>query len=213
MSTEVKELTKLEKLKADLEAKRKEKAEMILEKIEEQKIVIEMKRLDSPSYANRELAKQDLMTLTAILESFEDLGEKAKIRPVFGYGVQVDKILTIARSLHYAVKKEEIRTNMFEIAGLDEELIEELNDSLGNSAYYSEKTNSIVPEVTADVDRIRELLVLVGEELGLSKVNLTKVTKENIDMMRKRDLLNAQELMQNTNEHAEALQEEVEYEV
>lgn len=213
MSTEVKELTKLEKLKADLEAKRKEKVEMILEKIEEQKIVIEMKRLDSPSYANRELAKQDLMTLTAILESFEDLGEKAKIRPVFGYGVQVDKILTIARSLHYAVKKEEIRTNMFEIAGLDEELIEELNDSLGNSAYYSEKTNSIIPEVTANVDRIRELLVLVGEELGLSKVNLTKVTKENIDMMRKRDLLNAQELMQNTNEHAEALQEEVEYEV
>jgi hypothetical protein len=205
------EKTKLELLIEQLAEKKALKAEEIRVKIEEKKLEREIENLDNPIFEQRAMEEEDMLTLNAIISSFEDLGEKAKVRRVFGFGVQVDKILTIVKSLHYAPGKDDIRTNMYANAGISEQLVEDIEDALGMSAYYSPKQNTMIEEVPGNINKLISNLKLIANDLQLHNLKLTKVTQENINAIRKRDLLQAEELMQNTIEMAEKLQDKTTY--
>jgi phosphoglycolate phosphatase-like HAD superfamily hydrolase len=142
---------------------------------------------------------QDNMQLDAILEQIEEnyALDNRKISRVFGYGVMVDKILTIIRSIQYS--KIEEKQDLLAITGLSETLVEEVLDALGNPAYFSVREGRVMDEIPADVARLRELLEIVSLDMGLLRVpNLSKVSQQNFEYQFTRARLRAEELAENT---------------
>ena len=194
------ELSELEKLKAQLTAQQAIRKTEIANTIEVRKLELEISKVSSPIFLEREVTRQNSLRLTAIISAFEDLSTGAAtdkpVKPVFGYGSQVDKILTIVRSVLFA--KKEHRDTMEAMVGLDPDLIEDTIDSLGSPAYYSLKENAIIPAVQPDIPSLSNNLKLVAMDLGITSLRLHKVTTANITGMYERADAKAKELMENT---------------
>jgi phosphoglycolate phosphatase-like HAD superfamily hydrolase len=174
------------------------KAEMAV-KMAEIRLANEARKIQSPLYERRCMEDQDSMQLDAILEQIEESYalDNRKISRVFGYGVMVDKILTIIRSIQYS--KIEEKQDLLAITGLSESLVEEVLDALGNPAYFSVREGRVMDEIPADVARLRELLEVVSLDMGLLRVpNLSKVSQQNFDYQFTRARLRAEELAENT---------------
>lgn len=200
-------MTKLQELKAKLATQSAERKAIIAETIEERKIEMQLTKLDSPSYLEREVSKANSLTLTAVISAFEDLeaGNDKPVKMVFGYGSQVDKILTIARSLQFA--KRDYRDLMEDIAGLDEDLVEETLEALGSPAYYSMKEDEIIQAISPDLETLRTNVKVLATDLGVTDIKLHKLNTVNIEKMYARSEVKAKELMENTRNYDESAEE------
>lgn len=209
-----KEKSPLELLKAQLKSATTARKKEIVETVETRKVQMQLAKLESPAFLEREVTKADSLTLTAIISSFEDLatGSDKVVKPVYGYGAQVDKILTIVRSVRYA--KRDYRDAMEAIVGLDEELIEATDDALGSASFYSMANDDIVEAIEPDLPTLRSNLEIIAVELGVTSVKLNKVTQGVVDKMYARASVKALELMENTrNYEADANSDSAEYDV
>lgn len=191
--------TKIETLRRELDQRVAERQAQMQAQLEEAKILCEMRKLESPLYIRRGLEKQDNAMLDAILNKIEEnyALDNRKISRVFGYGVMVDKILTIIKSIQYS--KADEKAELLAMTGLDESTVEEVLDSLGNTAYFSARTMEIMPAINADVNRLRELLSVVALDMGLvSDLNMNKVNQANVDYQFARAEFKAKEALENT---------------
>ena len=174
-------------------------------KIEELKLSTMLTQVQNPAFINRQIAKEDAAKLTGLLEVFADEdfledckdGTEFKLRRVFGYGSQVDTLLTLSRTIQYS--QADLKTKMLEATGLTEDLFEEINDALGSAPYFSEKTMEIVPAVEPELDELKELLTFMASELGLAlKPKMTKLNKQHIADMYKYQQARAELEKENT---------------
>lgn len=191
--------TSINKLQEELFKKMEERKAAIQERIEEIKVQNEIKKLDSPLYEKRKLEEQDMLQLVTYMEQLEEIYsiDNRKLSRVFGYGVMVDKILTVVRSIQY-LKLDE-KAEMLMSTGLTESLVEEVLDALGNTAYFSVRQMRIIEEQPADVATLRELLKVVALDMGLvAPLNLNKVNEDNFKYQSTRAQVKAEELMDNT---------------
>jgi len=168
----------LEELKAKSEAKKLE----IQNDIAVKRVMIDMGKLDSPIYKDREIAKQNSATIEAMIQSIEEFStDDVKVRKVFGFGNQVDGVLTIIKSAMYA--KATVKEEVMLLTSLDNDIIEETLDALGQTAYFNENSQEIVESQPCNVSLLRELLLLVSHDMGLTDVKLNKITETNINRM------------------------------
>ena len=193
----------LEQLKTELALKQEARKAEINETIAIRKIELEMRKLSSPAFLEREIVKADNVTLAAIISSFEDLetGKDKAIKPVYGYGAQVDKLLTILRSTQFA--KREFRESMEAIISIDADLIEETMDALGSPAYYSMANDVVMEEVQPDLETLKNNLNIICVELNITKLNIGKLTDRTISNMYASARTKAQTMLENTRKYNE----------
>lgn len=174
-------------------------------KIEELKLSTMLTQVQNPAYIDRQIAKEDAAKLTGLLEVFSDEdfledckdGTEFKLRRVFGYGSQVDTLLTLSRTIQYS--QVDLKTKMLEATGLTEDLFEEINDALGSAPYFSEKIMDVVPAIQPDLPVLKELLTFMAQELGLALApNMSKLNQKHIDDMYKYQQARAELEKENT---------------
>ena len=174
-------------------------------KIEELKLSTMLTQVQNPAYIDRQIAKDDAAKLQGFMDVFADEdfledckdGTEFKLRRVFGYGSQVDVLLTMARTIQYS--QADLKTKMLEATGLTEDLFEEIADALGSAPYFSEKIMDIVPAIQPDLPTLKELLTFMAQELGLALVpNMKKLNQKHIDDMYKYQLARAELEKENT---------------
>ena len=174
-------------------------------KIEELKLSTMLTQVSNQAYIDRQIAKEDAAKLTGLMEVFADEdfledckdGTEFKLRRVFGYGSQVDTLLTMARTIQFS--QADLKTKMLEATGLTEDLFEEIADALGSSPYFSEKIMDVVPAIQPDLPTLKELLTFMAQELGLALTpNMSKLNQKHIDDMYKYQLARAELEKENT---------------
>ena len=162
-------------------------------------------QVQNPAYIDRQIAKEDAVKLTGLLEVFADEdfledckdGTEFKLRRVFGYGSQVDTLLTLSRTIQYS--QADLKTKMLEATGLTEDLFEEIADALGSAPYFSEKIMNVVPAIQPDLPVLKELLTFMAQELGLALApNMNKLNDKHIADMYKYQLARAELEKENT---------------
>ena len=174
-------------------------------KIEELKLSTMLTQVQNPAYIDRQIANEDAAKLTRLMEVFADEdfledckdGTEFKLRRVFGYGSQVDTLLTMARTIQYS--QADLKTKMLEATGLTEDLFEEISDALGSAPYFSEKIMNVVPAIQPDLPTLKELLTFMAQELGLALApNMSKLNQKHIDDMYKYQQARAELEKENT---------------
>ena len=174
-------------------------------KMEELKLNTMLKQISNPAYIDRQIAKEDSAKLTGLMGVFADEdfledckdGTEFKLRRVFGYGPQVDSLLTMARTIQFS--QVDLKTKMLEATGLTEDLFEEIADALGSAPYFSEKIMDVVPAIQPNLPVLKELLTFMAQELGLALVpNMSKLNQKHIDDMYKYQLARAELEKENT---------------
>lgn len=174
-------------------------------KMEELKLSTMLKQIENPAYIDRQISKEDALKLATFMEVFADEdfledckdGTEFKLRRVFGFGSQVDTLLTMARTIQYS--QADLKTKMLEATGLTEDLFEEIADALGSAPYFSEKIMDVVTAVEPDIDTLKELLTFMAGELGLSLApNMSKLNDKHIADMYKYQLARAELEKENT---------------
>lgn len=196
-------MTNLQQMQAELAARMEERKQEVKALMEEIKLRNELRKIESPLFEKRELEKQDNLKLDALIEQLEEFYsvDNRKISRVFGYGIMVDKILTIIRSIQYL--KQDEKQEMLMLTGLDESTVEAVLDALGNPTYFSVRELKLVEEQPANVSELKSLLKVVALDLNLlSELNLNKVNQDNVDYQFTRARLRAEEALENTLKYA-----------
>ena len=179
--------------------------EAIKAKIEELKLSTMLAQIKNQAFIDRQIAKDDAAKLQGFMEVFADEeflddckdGTEFKLRKVFGYGSQVDVLLTLARTIQYS--QTDLKIKMLAATGLTEDLFEEIADALGTAPYFSEKIMDVVPAIQPDLPTLKELLTFMAQELGLALVpNMKKLNQKHIDDMYKYQLARAELEKENT---------------
>ena len=197
-----KKVTEIEKLKAELKARKTAKKTEMAQLVEQIKVSKEIAKLDSPDYNKRELAKKDSMTLDAIIETISEqyAQDDRKMSLVFGYGIIPSKILAIMKSIQFSKKDE--KEELLMMTGLDEQQIEDTLDAFGNTAYFSKANVEIVPAIPMNIDRVKELLSIAAIDMGLvSELDLSRFNKSNVAYQYERAEHRAAEMYENTKEY------------
>ena len=174
-------------------------------KIEELKLSTMLTQVKNPAYIDRQIAKDDAAKLQGFMEVFADEeflddckdGTEFKLRKVFGYGSQVDVLLTLARTIQYS--QTDLKIKMLAATGLTEDLFEEIADALGTAPYFSEKIMDVVPAIQPDLPTLKELITFMAQELGLALVpNMSKLNDKHIADMYKYQQARAELEKENT---------------
>ena len=192
-------MTNLQELQARLEAKRKENAERISNLLDAKKIEVELARMDSKYFEKQALRQRDIDNLNSIISLIEEKQSKhnKKLQRTFGYGEINDLIITICTNTLYS--KMEDREELLIATGLTTDLIENLLESLGRSAWYNPKINAIVDEVDYDIQKLQQYLDYSYLAIGLvSEPDQSKINKEALDKRFTIARLSAEELMANS---------------
>jgi len=193
--------TALEAKRAELLVKQAERQAELVNKVEMIKLDKELEKLDSPLYTQRELTKQDNLTLDVIIDTISEqyAADNRKMSLVFGYGIIPSKILAICKSIQFS--KHEEKQELLMLTGLDEQILEDVLDAFGNTAYFSKAAVEIVPAQPMDIQRVKDLLELVAIDMKLvSKLDLSKFNTANVKYQYDRAELKAQEMYDNTQE-------------
>ena len=174
-------------------------------KIEELKLSTMLTQVKNPAYIDRQIAKDDAAKLQGFMEVFADEeflddckdGTEFKLRKVFGYGSQVDVLLTLARTIQYS--QTDLKIKMLAATCLTEDLFEEIADALGTAPYFSEKIMDVVPAIQPDLPTLKELITFMAQELGLALVpNMSKLNDKHIADMYKYQQARAELEKENT---------------
>ena len=169
----------------------------------------EIEMLTNPRAQARQASKESVVKLDMFLKKIEELedcqDEKGKshkivIRPVFGYGVAVDKLLTICRTALYA--KQDHKDEILDLTGLDEQSIEAVLDALGAPAYFSTTTFELVPEIECDVQELEDSIQDICDDLQLV-LRTNKVNQKNISSIFEKAQYKADTIYKNTVEFIE----------
>ena len=180
-------MTELEQLRLNVEAE----AVAFTNHIEVLKETLTLKaklaKLKSPIYAKLKIQEENSTVLDTLLNSIEMLatGTDKTIKPIWGYGHQVDQVLTILNSLQFA--KLEHKEIIREMLGADDEilsdtLVEETLSALGKTPYYQAELDEITESVLPDLPTLRQNLETVVSVLGLSGINMYKLTDKQMQM-------------------------------
>ena len=194
--------TEIKKLKAELAKKAKERQAELADKVELIQVQKEIMKLDSPLYEQRELVKRDNLMLDALVETISEqyAADDRKMSLVFGYGIIPSKILAILKSIQFS--KHEEKQDLLMMIGSDEQMIEDVLDAFGNTAYFSKAAVEVVPAQDMDIPRVKELLELVATDMKLlSKLDLSRFNRDNVDYQYDRAQLKAEEMYDNTKEY------------
>ena len=191
-------------LQARLKKVQEEKKAEMKATIERIKMEKEIAKLESPLYANRELVKQDILTLDAIISTISEqyAVDDRKMSLVFGYGIIPSKILAIMKSIQFS--KHEEKEDLLAMTGLDNQIIEDTLDAFGNTAYFSKAAVEVVPAQPMDIQKVKDLLETVAIDMKLvSTLDLTKFNSTNVEYQYDRAQLKADEMLHNTKEFIE----------
>jgi len=191
-------------LQARLKKVQEEKKVEMKAAIERIKMEKEIAKLESPLYANRELVKQDILTLDAIISTISEqyAADDRKVSLVFGYGIIPSKILAIMKSIQFS--KHEEKEDLLAMTGLDTSIIEDTLDAFGNTAYFSKAAVEVVPAQPMDIPRVKELLEIAAIDMKLvSILDLSKFNETNVKYQYDRAQLKAEEMLHNTQEFIE----------
>jgi len=188
-----------EELQEQLEAKVAERKKELGEFLEKRKLQIQIEQVESPLYEKRYLEEEDNKKLDAMISHIEDMyaENRRKVSQVFGFGVTVNKMLIIVQAIQYS--KIDEKQELLALTGLSEQLVEDIVEAYGATAYFSAREMEIKPAIPMKVNALRELLKIAGADMGLvSELNLSKLTDTNVDGMYKRADLRAEEMYENT---------------
>lgn len=189
----------LSTLQAELQATLVARKAEIADLISQRKIEMEINKITSPLYEQRELEKVDTSRLDAIIEHITSIyvSDKRKVSQVYGYGITVNKLLTIMRSMMYSKVHE--KAELLMMTGLDEQLIEDVIEAFGATAYFSPRQLAIIPEKPMSITRLKELLSIAALDIGLiTSVNMSKLNTANIEYQSVSARLRAEESLENT---------------
>lgn len=196
---ETKPMSKLEELKAQLELKKAEKKAEMEVLIEQRKVETQLQLLDTPFYQNQMVSESNIKTLDGYIAIIEEryAENKRKLSPTFGFGVVANKILTIIKAIQYA--KADEKEEFLIMTGLSEQLVEEIVDALGNTAYFSVRELTIVDEQPCNIVALQQGLQIAGTLMQLvGDVPVGKVNQDNIDRMYASARARAEEMLENT---------------
>ena len=188
----------------EIKAKAEERKEQIRELAKQKKLELELRKIESPSYEARVIQEDDIATLDAIISHAEELyaADSRKVSKVFGYGLIVNKILTVVQAIQYA--KAEEKAELLAMSGLSEQLVEDILDSYGNTAYFSRKEVAIKPSIPMNIPKLKELLQLAIMDLGLvSDISMAKLNEETVQYFYDKAQVNAEDMLTNTLKYAE----------
>ena len=107
--------------------------------------------------------------------------------------------------------KHEEKEDLLAMTGLDNQIIEDTLDAMGNYEYYSKASNEIIPEQPMDITKLKSLLETVAINMKLvSTLDLSKINETNVKYQSDRAKLKAKEMKFNTDEYIETAIEYVE---
>lgn len=172
----------IEQLKAELVAKANSLTEQTIERAEVEALKAQLNVLNSEEYQEAKTKqainkkKQSVLssaieTCKAVISTMPIYNTKTRQdkkwagRPTYGLGKDIELLHELCSGVLYSV--EEHKTLMCGQVGLDISTVEEFLTSLGNTAYYSTNYSTIVEEIPYDVARIKEAILLLGEQLGI----------------------------------------------
>ena len=114
-------MSKVKELMEELAKRKAEKKAELNDLIESTKIRHELAKLDSPLFNERELRKQDSVTLDVLLQHVEEQYAKdsRKVSQVFGYGILPNKVLALLKAIQFS--KAEDKEELLMMTGLDED--------------------------------------------------------------------------------------------
>ncbi len=180
-------MTELEQLRLNVEAEAVAFTNHVAELKETLTLKAKLAKLKSPIYAKLKIQEENSTVLDTLLNSIEMLatGTDKTIKPIWGYGHQVDQVLTILNSLQFA--KLEHKEIIREMLGADDEilsdtLVEETLSALGKTPYYQAELDEITESVLPDLPTLRQNLETVVSVLGLSGINMYKLTDKQMQM-------------------------------
>jgi len=194
----------IKELKAQLVKRKAAKKTEMAAKVELIKVTKEIAKLDSPLYEKRELARQDNVTLDAIVETISEqyAADDRKMSLVFGYGIIPSKILAIMKSIQFS--KHDEKEDLLLMTGLDEQIIEDTLTAFGNTAYFSKAAIEVVPEMPMDISTVKDLLTTVAIDMKLvSNLDMSAFNLSNVEYQYKRAQHKADEMLENTKAYVE----------
>ena len=186
-------------MKAQLEATKAQVQAQLQETLEANAIQLQINKLQSPLYVERQLEIEDNLKLDAIIDHIEELYavDRRKVSQTYGYGDIPNKIVTITKAIMYSRMDE--KAELLMMTGLHSSTVEDLLDAFGNTAYFSVRDMKVVPEIPMDIARTKELLQVCADDLGLvSTLKLHKISSDNVEYQRLRALSKAEEALENT---------------
>lgn len=199
-NTEVEvELSPLEQLKVDLDEKIAARKAMLTGMMEERKIQRQIEQVESPLYEKRFMEEEDNKKLDAFIAFIEDMyaENRRKVSQVFGFGVIANKMLIIVQAIQYS--KIDEKHELLALTGLTEQLVEDIVEAYGATAYFSAREMEIKEAIPMDTIKIKELLKVAAFDMGLvSDLNLVKFNHDNVENMYKRAAIRAEEMYDNT---------------
>lgn len=198
-------MVNITELKARLEEAKTQRAAQINALIEERKIELEMKMLNSSIYEEREILRSDDATLDAIISTIEAqyADDARKLSHVYGYGVQVNKLLTIAQAIMYS--KAEYKAELLMMTNLVEQDVEDIMDSFGSTAYFSPRELCIKPAIPMHISELKACLISMAQSIGLvGKLHLAKLNDGTVDLIYTKAEVRAKEMLANTLKYAES---------
>lgn len=197
-------MTKLEELQAHLEQVKNQRSAQVAALIAERKVELELKMLNSKQYEEREISRADDATLDAILSTIESqyADDARKLSHVYGYGVQVNKLLTIAQAIMYS--KAEYKADLLMMTNLHEQQVEDIMDSFGSTAYFSPRELCIKPAIKMQIAALKDSLKQMATDIGLvGTLHLAKLNEATVDLIYTKAEVRAKEMLANTLKYAE----------
>lgn len=185
----------MKKLRAELAAKIKvNKAEMS-KNVEIARITAKMTILDNPAMTQarvkalivRETSdklKALDATCTEIVASMPihnaKTKEDRKWNPSrqYGLGNNIQLLTGVLSGIQYSAVAH--KEQMLALTGLDEDLIEQVLEAFGSTAYYSKNYNVVVDESTYDLEELTGALALVAEALDI-QLDTSRLTDKVMD--------------------------------
>lgn len=196
---ELNPMNRIEQLKAELETKKAAKRAEVEALIEERKVETQLQLLETPFYQNQMVSESNIQTLDSYIAVIEEryAENNRKLSPTFGFGVVVNKILTIIKAIQYA--KADEKEEFLLLTGLSEQLVEEIIDALGNTAYFSVRELKIIPAQPCNITALQQGLQIAGTLMQVvGDVPIGKINEENINRMYESAEARATEMLENT---------------
>jgi hypothetical protein len=189
--------------KRELEKRVKELKLKAQKRLAEAKAERTLRYMSTDAYVNniaKELTIDKLDSTLRLIESAYYNLEDRKVVHTYGYGLLLDKVITICSNLKYLPREE--KEAIFISTGLNDMLIEDLLEAVGRPSYYSKLNHSIVPEVEFDAEKTAYMLETLSITLDLDiDLNYDKDRiKDTFERARNKaeSMFNATEEMLNT---------------
>lgn len=185
----------LEELKAQLATKKAERTAQIQTVIDTNRIMAEMRMIESPTYERMQIAAANNLILDGYLATIESVAPDA-LRHQYGNGEQLDKLLTILTSVLYSSK--DVKPFVEHMLPISTQVIEDTLNAMGRLPYL-DKTEMVVTEMQLpNQDVLIPNLEYIATELNLVNLNLTPLSDSVFNKKAEASKTKATKLLQDT---------------